>query len=463
MALSTSAGAEVQKPLATVVIGGLISATLLTLVVLPVFYILFSRKRKKSMVIRTLGLFLLGTSFLNVANAQTNKQVSLKEAVQLALDNNLSVRSANLSVDAQKALKGAAVDFGKTNVDFQFGQFNSNTKDNSFTISQSFAFPTVYVWQSKLASSRMKSSEWQLKISQLEIATQVKQVYGKLLFLYSKQKLLAHEDSLYAHFYKAAELKAKTGETNKLEMITARSQSFEAKNQLQQVTADITITIRKLQTLLKSAEPVYPLETAMKRAEFVFAFDSTAIVQNPSLGFQQQQIDIAKSEKRLERSQLLPDFTIGYFSQTMQGVQEINGVPVNFGIGDRFTGIEAGIAIPIWFVPYSAKSTAAKINEEIARSDAESYALSLSEAYRSLLDEFNKYQISVDYYEQQALPEAEIIIEQSVISYKAGAMDYTDYVQNLGRALSIKQNYLDALNNYNQTLINIEYITGKIF
>src|SRR5699024_5976076 len=38
MALSTSAGAEVQKPLATVVIGGLISATLLTLIVIPVLY-----------------------------------------------------------------------------------------------------------------------------------------------------------------------------------------------------------------------------------------------------------------------------------------------------------------------------------------------------------------------------------------------------------------------------------------
>lgn len=38
MALSTSAGAEVQRPLATVVIGGLVSATLLTLVVLPAVY-----------------------------------------------------------------------------------------------------------------------------------------------------------------------------------------------------------------------------------------------------------------------------------------------------------------------------------------------------------------------------------------------------------------------------------------
>jgi cobalt-zinc-cadmium resistance protein CzcA len=40
MALATGTGAEVQKPLATVVIGGLISSTLLTLVVLPALYAL---------------------------------------------------------------------------------------------------------------------------------------------------------------------------------------------------------------------------------------------------------------------------------------------------------------------------------------------------------------------------------------------------------------------------------------
>lgn len=50
MALSSSAGAEVQKPLATVVIGGLITSTLLTLVVLPVLYVYFERGFKKNNV-----------------------------------------------------------------------------------------------------------------------------------------------------------------------------------------------------------------------------------------------------------------------------------------------------------------------------------------------------------------------------------------------------------------------------
>ncbi|TDE50079.1 efflux RND transporter permease subunit [Flavobacterium sp. GT3P67] len=47
MALSTSGGAEVQKPLATVVIGGLFSATLLTLIVLPILYLLFEKFSNK--------------------------------------------------------------------------------------------------------------------------------------------------------------------------------------------------------------------------------------------------------------------------------------------------------------------------------------------------------------------------------------------------------------------------------
>ena len=48
MALATGTGAEVQRPLATVVIGGIISSTLLTLLVLPILYWLIHRSEEKS-------------------------------------------------------------------------------------------------------------------------------------------------------------------------------------------------------------------------------------------------------------------------------------------------------------------------------------------------------------------------------------------------------------------------------
>jgi cobalt-zinc-cadmium resistance protein CzcA len=45
MAVATGPGAEVQRPLATVVIGGILSSTFLTLVLLPVLYVWFERER----------------------------------------------------------------------------------------------------------------------------------------------------------------------------------------------------------------------------------------------------------------------------------------------------------------------------------------------------------------------------------------------------------------------------------
>jgi cobalt-zinc-cadmium resistance protein CzcA len=50
MALSNGSGAEVQRPLATVVIGGLITATLLTLVALPVLYTYFEKEKRSSKI-----------------------------------------------------------------------------------------------------------------------------------------------------------------------------------------------------------------------------------------------------------------------------------------------------------------------------------------------------------------------------------------------------------------------------
>lgn len=470
MALSTSAGAEVQKPLATVVIGGLITATLLTLLILPVFYIFFSTTsfkfrfmKRSTKKLAAVLLFLGTTSTLNIIYGQQPRVVNLHDAIQMALDSNLSVKSAALSINVQKALKVASMDLPKTVVEAQYGQFNSYSNDNGVTISQSFAFPSVYVNRFKLANANIKSSEFQYQLSRLEIATQVKQVYWQCVFLYSKQKLLNYQDSLYSGFLRAAELRASAGETNRLEMITARSQSLEIKNELFQVTSDITINCRKLMVLLNSSTLVTPSTKEVHRIDFSPNYESISVEQNPLLGYIKQQVEVSQYEKKLERSQMLPDLNVGYFSQTIIGTQDVNGMPRNFGKDYRFAGVQLGIAIPLWFSPYTSRIKAAKISENIAQTNAESYTKSISGNFQSLLDEYNKFSSSVDYYEQQAVPEADLIIEQATRSYKAGALDYLEYVISLNRALSIRQNYLDALNNFNQTTISIDYITGKIY
>jgi cobalt-zinc-cadmium resistance protein CzcA len=469
MALSTSAGAEVQRPLATVVIGGLITATLLTLLILPVFYIFFSSRRFSISLIKrpdkklTAILLLLGIASVSNNLHGQSKTLNLNEAIQIALDSSLSIKSAAYSVDVNKALKGAAIDLPKTAIDGEYGQFNSYTNDNSFTVSQSFEFPTVYINRYKLASANVTSSEWQYKIARLELATQVKQVYWQYVYLTEKQKLLSYQDSLFSGFLRAAELRARAGETNRLEMITARSQSLEIRNQLFQVSSDIGTYSRKLMVLLNCRTMVTPSEIELHKIDDAFLSDSASVDQSPLLGYVHQQVEVSHIAKRLEQSQMLPDLSVGYFNQTIIGTQEVNGIPREFGPDFRFQGVQAGIAIPLWFGPYTSKSKAAKISENIARTDAENYTRSITGNYQSALDEYKKYSVSIDYYEKQAVPESDLIIEQATRAYRAGGMDYLDYALNLNRALAIRQNYLDALNSYNQTIISIEYITGKIF
>ncbi len=470
MALSTSAGAEVQKPLATVVIGGLITATILTLVILPVFYIFqttgnigIRRLKRKLKMPAVIILIMIPGLFSIETKAQQVKMINQEEAIRIALDSNLAIRSAYISTDVSRALKGASVNIPKTVIDGQYGRFNSFSNDNSISVTQSFEFPTVYANRSKLADASIKSSEWQLKASQLEIATEVKKVYWEYVYLLEKHKLLKLQDSLYSGFLRAAELRANIGETNKLEMITARSQSLEIRNQLFQVQSDISIAGRTLGQLLNSRTGYIPADTSLILIPAVIETDSASVDNNPSLGYYNQQVKVSEIEKKLERSQMLPDLNVGYFSQTIIGTQDIGGVPRSFDDSFRFNGVQAGISVPLWITPYSARNKAARLNQQAAMVNRDNYSLRLESDYNNLVDEYRKFSASVSFYKTQAVHEADLIIDQATKSYKAGAMDYLDYVLTLNRALAIRQNYIDAVNSCNQTIISIEYITGKIF
>jgi len=105
MALSTSNGAEVQKPLATVVIGGLITATLLTLVVLPVLYYLVNRNfkpPKTSLVAGVTVLLLMAGTTL-----QAQQTLPLDSAINNALREHPALQNANLQVRAAELERGA--------------------------------------------------------------------------------------------------------------------------------------------------------------------------------------------------------------------------------------------------------------------------------------------------------------------------------------------------------------------
>src|SRR5690606_10167696 len=176
MAVSTSAGAEVQRPLATVVVGGLFTATVLTLIVLPVLYALFGgEKNEKHFSMKPL-FFLLAFMVLPVLAPAQSQNLTIEQAIEIALENNSLRKASTLQVKEAEALVGTSFDLKKTDIFFRHDQneLAENGQPNKvWGISQSFQFPTVYGAQRQVQKTRVAIQEQQHLLTEREITKEV--------------------------------------------------------------------------------------------------------------------------------------------------------------------------------------------------------------------------------------------------------------------------------------------------
>lgn len=463
MAISGGSGAEVQRPLATVVIGGLISATLLTLLVLPVLYIWVEKMGRRKLTVAPIAgviVFFIGLSGIQTAKAQT--PLTLKEAVSSALENNRTISAATLGVGLQQALKKTSFEMPKTEVSMLYGQYNSLIKnDNNFTVTQTIPFPTLFSANATLGDERIKAGQFQVASTKNELIFQVKTVYTNLQYLYSKEKLLIEQDSINKGFVKSASLRYKTGEGNLLEKVAAETQLKDIQNLLDQNRSDIEIYKMQLATLLGRNGLTTIADRFLKETPEVALGDTSRLDENPAIGYFRQQIVVAEKQRKVELAKALPDFTIGYFNQTLTGFQNVNGNEVFFGRDKRFQGFQVGLSVPLFYRSYSAKAKAASINRDIAANELELQQRKLTGQYQQALAEYLKSQKRYNYFHTSALANAALILKNSRIAYQNGEIGYSEYLLNLKQANGIYEARLMALLQLSQSINQIEYLTGN--
>ncbi|WP_295125110.1 CusA/CzcA family heavy metal efflux RND transporter [uncultured Chitinophaga sp.] len=458
MALSTEAGAEVQKPLATVVIGGLITSTILTLIVLPVLYTYFENWKPK--VPKVPATMLLLSAILLLSTGVKAQRLTMEQAVETAIRNNAGIKSSNLQITREQTLKGTAGDIGKTNIGLQYGQFNSIKNDNNINISQSIPYPGVFRNRGLLSDARIEGARKNLAVDKNELTYQVRSAYGQLSYFRALQTLYQQQDSIFGSFKKAATLRYETGESNLLESTTAQTQYNEMRNQMEKNEADIRAYTAELQRLLNTSEEVsQPAQNFLPEIYLPDMIDS-ATQANPLIAQQKQQVEIADRTVRLERSLSAPDFTLGYFNQSLIGTQNVNGTDVYYGGGKRFQGVQAGIAIPLFFKPYSARIKAAAIDKQVAATQLNLSEVNLKGAFSQAYQELLKNARSMSYYEKDALPNAALLLKQAQLAFQNGEIGYVEYLQSLRTSSDLRFGYLQAINEYNQSVYRIKYLAG---
>lgn len=410
-------------------------------------------------------IVLLWMVFFSEVDAQKEPVLleSLDQAIETATANNPGLKAVALQTRQEEALKGGSWNLPKTSFSLTYGQYNSiYTNDNQFNISQSMAFPTVYIHQKKLAKARIAASEGKHLETQNELVQQVKATWYALWMEKEKQRVLQEQDSLFQEFVKAATLRYQTGESNLLEKTMAVSQGAEVKVKLQQNLSNMEILQIRLQTLLNTHSPVEMKADSLQARESTALLARQSVAENPTLAWFAQQKEVAAQEKAVEKSKMLPEITVGYFNQSLNGPnQDLEGNPVVFTSRNRFTGFQAGVAIPLFAAKSNLASIrAAEFKKQESEAQQQAIRLSLEGQLRSLTQQYEKYRSSLAYYKQNALPQATLLLKQAQKGFKSGNIDYVEYLQGLTQALTVRMNYLDILNEYNQTLIQTEFILG---
>ncbi|HEY5822968.1 MAG TPA: TolC family protein [Cyclobacteriaceae bacterium] len=394
------------------------------------------------------------------AHAQSDK-LSIEQATEIALKNNPGIKSASFEVEKQTQLKKTGFDLPKTDVSLLYGQYNSYAKkDNNITITQTIPF-TAFGSQGTLNRSLVASTELKKAVTENELVYQVKQVYYQLAYIQARHQLLLQQDSLYEGFLKSAALRFTTGETHLLEKATAETQRNEIKNQLNQNEADILILRTQLKTLLSSATlPEIQMEnpSEIKANEIP---DSSSASTNPSLAYLRQQVDVAQNQKKVETARLAPDLRVGFFTQTLIDVPDLENGGRLATASDRFTGFQVGLAFPLWFVSHQGRIKAADLSKQAAQSNYDYQQAVMQGQWQQAMQQLTKSRNSLVYYTASALPNATLILKQSQKAFKEGEIGYAEYLLGVRSAISIKEGYLQTLNEYNQNKIHIEYLSGN--
>ncbi|MGY0392203.1 CusA/CzcA family heavy metal efflux RND transporter [Bizionia sp. KMM 8389] len=451
MAISSGAGAEVQRPLATVVIGGLLTATLLTLFVLPILYHWvenksFTFKANKKVVIAAAMLALMLAVPTQAIAQQVNNQlpeITMLEAVKLAKENYPSLKAMQLEIDKQEQLKSTVFDFGTTDV--YTGGEEINNESNIYTtigLGQSGIDVFGISAKKRLQKQRIQLSQKAFRLSELELELEVKEAWANVLKSKRNYNLYEELDVIYTKFEEAVALNYEVEAISKLEYSAAKNQALQIKNKLTKAISNYTIALQQLNLWLVS-DDFYTVSTIVED-EIELSLDTFSIEAHPSFSILELQVAEAEANYKAAKADNLPKINV------QGGLQKVNG---NSG----FYTYQAGLSIPFLSGTNKARIKTARIDKEIAAVNTAFKKKEVVSKYVQSQENYQKWKTSWIFYKDEVLP---LVKEQktgALLAYKEGEIDYASFTQLIKDAIQSELDAEIALTNYLESTFQLQY------
>lgn len=458
MAIATSAGAEVQRPLATVVIGGLIVSTVLTLIIIPVFHKLVNNishsimrkknSRKTSGTRRAIAMTAIILSFAISANAQNGeaKRVSMEEAIEIALQNHPRLKVATAEIEKSRATRGEIWDGGSTSFSYAWGQLNGEfNKDNEMSIEQSLGSFLTPFYKNSLVKSQVSTEEYYRNMVKKEIIAEVKRAWTYYQYANSIYSLYKHQDEIAGKLKQSGDLRYSQGDIDLTEKNMISAMAANMRTMLLHWQEEVSLAKKRLTWVCYSDIQILPSDDSLA----IFQCSDTDLLPSADhLNYFLGKVDEQKKLLQIERSKFFPEFLFGYTRQKIAPLKNLNSWMV-------------GVSFPILFFPQKSRSKQAKISLKIAEWEADNNKTMLNNKVEELKGRLRQQKESLQYFTEAALNEAESLQNSAVSRYGANEIDITEFVQSINSARDIKKSYIETVYNYNVSVLELELYTDK--
>lgn len=452
MAIAQSAGAEVQRPLATVVIGGLIVSTLLTLIIIPVFYKLVNKllhgwKRVRCIKsnAKVILWMLLMLPALNTYADEPVRTVSLDEAISLAFQHHPRLKVATASVDRNKAARGEVWDGGSTSFSYSWGQLNGNyCKDNELAIEQSLGSLLTPFYRNALVRTQVTKSGLYRDMVKKEITAEVKRAWAYYQYAYHICELYKEQKTLAEQLNRTGELRYQQGDINLLERNTIKTMAADLHTRQMKAEEELKLASKRFIWACYAGEAIVPEDTTLN--VFVVERQLSVVPSSVHLNYFANQVKEKKDMWHIEQSKFFPEFSIGYVRQKISPMCGLDSWMV-------------GVSFPILFFPQHSRSKQAKLDWKIAEWEAEQNRTELNNKVEELQSLVLQNKKTLDYFTLAALKEAHALGQSALAQFRESEIDIVSFVQTLETARDIRQRYIEAVYAYNISALELELYT----
>ena len=443
MAIATSAGAEVQRPLATVVIGGLIVSTVLTLLIIPVFYqiVSYTVVWKRRFSAKKFLFFFLLLAVVLPFTAKAQEKVTMDQAIELAKQNHPRLKIASAAIRQVKAGRGEVLELSSTEMNYSWGQLNGELrKDKQWEVTQGLGSLLTPFYKNALVNRQVETGAFYRQIVEKEVVAEVKRAWAYYLYACNLRALYNDQNKLAEQLQRMGELRYHQGEITLLEKNMTTSMAADMKNRLFQAQEEEKLALSRLNWVCYADRPLVPVDTALVQFPVDYQAPSFSEVH---LNYFQSQANEAKAQLNVERSRFFPELSFGYVRQDILPLKGLNSWMV-------------GVSFPVYFLPRHSKVKQAKVAAVIARTEAETNTQNLYNKVSEAVASLRRQSESLRYYTTSALKEADELLKVANLQLQHSETNITEFIQAVNVARDIRRGYLETVYQYNIAALEYE-------